>query len=351
MMLILPAAGAPLCVAQPARPGPGSPMRPIRRPGPRVDWGQIEKNLLAFAKEHYPPFLAARLEKLKQGDRPQYHRALMRLGMQYRKVEQYRKRNGQLAEALLAEYRLRMTAEHVAEQYRAAAEDQRDALLKSLRQEAAKAFDASQKRRKLELADLQKRLDLLNKSLEQRKASRDVLVARFVERLLAGRTTTRPSPGPVTRPFERRPMPFIRRRQPQRPGPAEGGATARPGQFWGTGRGDMGRMPRPARTWRTDPELVKIIGRQSQLMRRARELARIHRRANDESKRAQTKAQLDDVAGKYFDVAGERIGLEARRLTQQLGRIRSDIERRGQLREQIIEKYISRLLYVDTPEL
>jgi len=142
-----------------------------------------------------------------------------------------------------------------------------------------------------------------------------------------------------------------RHRQAAHPAGPPGAKPNRPGRF--DPRGPRGRMhpagpPRwPFHNWdaleRTDPEMYKLLKKDSELERQTRELAIQYRRASGEQ-RAEIREQLKESVDKHFQVRQERRLLELKRLEAELKRLREAIERRDEARETLVGDRVLELL-------
>ena len=371
--ILLAATAASLAQA----PVPRSPRqaRSGTRRGPWPDPAKVEKTIRQFARDHLPAFVDEKLTALKQ-DKPQTYRMwLGRLSAIHMQHLRLKGASPKLAAAGLAESSLRLEVEYVAARCRGAESDQRAGLREQVWDIAGKLFDASQNRRRLQLADFQKRLERIRSSLKKREADRADIVAKFIEGVLAPPTwpASRPMRRPTSRPA-RRPMGWPTSRPTTGRGPGGPSAIQRPGfQFqqdrdpqraallserqeseparrWQRPRTEWRGTPRRMLLHRVYPQLAKVFEEQNRLMRKARELGRKYRRA-PEADRPAIKAELKTIAEKWFEASGKRTAFEARRIEKQLERIKTDIDRRQRLRDQILLKYVGSLLLEDTPEM
>ncbi len=343
------------------------PMHPRHRPAGRPFGAEAEAKVRRFAKEHFPAFLDEKLTAMK-ADKPQAYRTWIgRLAGMRQRHERLKVRNPKLAEAALAEDWLRVEVEYMAARYRAATGEKKATLREDISEKAGGLFDATQKRRLLEVADFQKRLGEIQTNLKRRETRRKSVVAKFVADNLARRRhpATRPasrrSPRPASRPaarpgripgprMEQRILGLIQANQPERARHLRELKESDPRKYWRTLWREWHVARRRMLMRRFNPALAKVLADLDRLQREARRLGREYRKA-DAVGRPGIKTKLQAVAAKWFDVSNERIRLEAKRIEKHLDRIKADIERRRRLRSQILLKYVGGLLLEDTPEM
>jgi hypothetical protein len=92
-----------------------------------------------------------------------------------------------------------------------------------------------------------------------------------------------------------------------------------------------------------DPELYELMQADIDLERKALELAASVRRAKgDEQQRL--RADLMKAVEQHFDVRQQRRALQLKRMEEELARLREGIEKRGDIRDAIIQQRLSELL-------
>lgn len=146
-------------------------------------------------------------------------------------------------------------------------------------------------------------------------------------------------------------------RRPERPGDGP----PRPGSPFGPPglRGDR-PMDTPFGVWpgrgeearlealqKYDPELYELEKKDRELERSSVELGQHYRRLSPEQQRERGQAMknaLQTNVDKHFEVRQARRQLQLKRLEEELNRMRAAIERRNELRKQIVERRVMELI-------
>ncbi len=191
----------------PPGPGPGGPPhRPMRPgaegiapggPGPRMGGPdgmhkppmfpptqEEQEALLAFARQHFPEMIT-RLDALKKDDPQAYKRVSRRMWPRLQIMKEAYERDPQgLGKILIDEKKLEDQIRTKVRAY----QQERDSTRKSavgaeLRQLLDQQFDVRLQRRRLELADLQKRLEEQTKRVDSMAAKKQDLVQRQFDRI------------------------------------------------------------------------------------------------------------------------------------------------------------------------
>lgn len=92
-----------------------------------------------------------------------------------------------------------------------------------------------------------------------------------------------------------------------------------------------------------DPEMYELEKSDRELDRQTLDLSEQYRRAPVDKREALQK-QLAEAVSKHFDVRQSRRKLHLKRLTDELEKLRESIERRNDVRDQIIGKRVSELM-------
>jgi hypothetical protein len=140
--------------------------------------------LLEFAREYLPEH-AARLERLREDDPAMYRRALRRLAPHlFRMKEVYDRDPRGIGPLIIEDFKLEERVREFAERYRQAATDtDKTAAAAELRAVLVRQWEVRMERRRLELAELERRLAEQRERLEQRAARRDEMIQRQFDRL------------------------------------------------------------------------------------------------------------------------------------------------------------------------
>lgn len=188
-------------------PGPGGPphrpMQPGREgmgpggPGPRVGGPEglhkppmfpptqeEQEQLLAFAKEHFPE-MVTRIELLKKEDPQAYKRISRRMWPRLQIMKEAFERDPQgLGKILIDEKKVEDQIRLKARSYQQERDGTRKASVGAeLRALLEQQFDLRLQRRRLELADLQKRLEDQTKRVDSMAAKKQDLVQRQFDRI------------------------------------------------------------------------------------------------------------------------------------------------------------------------
>lgn len=92
-----------------------------------------------------------------------------------------------------------------------------------------------------------------------------------------------------------------------------------------------------------DPEMYELEKSDRELDRQTLDLSEQYRRA-PKDKRETLQKQLAEAVSKHFDVRQSRRELHLKRLTEELEKLRESIERRSDVRNEIIGKRVSELI-------
>ena len=92
-----------------------------------------------------------------------------------------------------------------------------------------------------------------------------------------------------------------------------------------------------------DPEMYELEKSDRELDRQTFDLSEQIRRI-PENKRGAFVEQLAEVVGKHFDVRQARRELHLKRLEEELETLRASIERRSEVRDEIISKRVNELI-------
>lgn len=199
-----PPADPPSDEGQPTdQPAEGPPRRPPRLPGQRLLserpphagrpsrqplTEEQEAELLEFIQEH----LSQRYEdfvKLSETKPRHYQFVMARMWAWY---EQWKVMSPEAQEASITEHDLRMEAFMVLRRWRETEDPDEKAQLKAeLRDALGKHFDAEQRLREIQLAQLEERIERVRQELQQRAEDRDAIVTEHMERMLEFRSRRR----------------------------------------------------------------------------------------------------------------------------------------------------------------
>lgn len=181
-------------------PGPGPGPRGPRPSGPgdgpearrrfgdhdemRLPSKEEIEELLAFAKEHFPE-MAEHASELRESDPAMFRRLMRRVLPRLRMMKDVYDRDPQgLGRLVIADHRLNEKIRRAARDYRRAVEgDAKKAAGDQLRALLAEQWDVRMERRRLELADFEKRLAEQKRRLDERAARRDELLQQQFDRL------------------------------------------------------------------------------------------------------------------------------------------------------------------------
>ncbi len=173
-----------------ARPGPHHKQRrppPFERgkrqpPGPkrghfRFFEPEQERRLLDFMKQHFPA-MHTRLIAQRRDDPEMFKHALGRLVPTMINLMAAVKRNPQLGQVMIEDYKLEQDIRDVIRRYHAQATDGpgKESLKEQIRQLLTEQFDKRQVRRELEIEELERRIDQQKKRLAEREKNRASLI-------------------------------------------------------------------------------------------------------------------------------------------------------------------------------
>jgi len=94
-----------------------------------------------------------------------------------------------------------------------------------------------------------------------------------------------------------------------------------------------------------DPETQALREKEGKLEGDVQKIIKDYNSSKDKDERAKLKKQLEEVSGQQFEVRQQYRELEVKRLETELARIRESIQKRNEIREQIIKRRIAQLLH------
>jgi len=166
--------------------GPPHAGRPSRQPLTE----EQEAELLKFVQEHLPSQYED-FVKLSETKPRNYQFVMARMWAWY---EQWKVMSPEAQEASITEHNLRMEAFMVLRRCRETEDPDKKAQLKAeLREAMGKHFDAEQRLREIQLAELEERIEQVRQELQQRAEDRDAIVTEHMERMLQFRSRRRDS--------------------------------------------------------------------------------------------------------------------------------------------------------------
>ncbi len=179
------------------RPGPRDRGRPGRGPmgdrpdrsgpgGPDPDFLTPEQvdRLMGFIKENLPQFherLAAARQNNPAAFRLMIHQAARRLFP----IVRMKFENPELAEKMIAEFKAQIVIDDLTQRYRKASRAEREQLKPQLRQHVATRFDMRLERLRIEIRNLQRRLDEAKQELTDQEENKQELIDERLDDLLS----------------------------------------------------------------------------------------------------------------------------------------------------------------------
>ena len=143
----------------------------------------MEQRILGLIQAHQPE-RARRLRELKKSDPPKYWRTLWREWHVARRRMLMRRFNPALAKVLADLDRLQREARRLGREYRKADAVGRPGIKTKLQAVAAKWFDVSNERIRLEAKRIEKHLDRIKADIERRRRLRSQILLKYVGGLL-----------------------------------------------------------------------------------------------------------------------------------------------------------------------
>jgi hypothetical protein len=176
-------------------PGPGGSPGPggaaLRRPGLRPGMSPDEpvtleqtRQIMDFARENFPQ-LYDRLERLRQHDLQKFAQVLHDTRGRLLPILEASRRDPEVAKKMIAEQRLQLAINELAEKYRQTRSDaERAQLGAEVQAKVRERFEMFQSRMRMEIERLRKRLDEQEKKLADREQKKEEMVRGEMERLL-----------------------------------------------------------------------------------------------------------------------------------------------------------------------
>ncbi len=95
----------------------------------------------------------------------------------------------------------------------------------------------------------------------------------------------------------------------------------------------------------TDPEAKKLREKEESLVAEIEALAGQYNSSKDKDERAKLKKSLEDLVTQQFDIRQQYRELQVKRLEKELAQIRESIQKRTEIRQQIIKRHIAQMLH------
>jgi hypothetical protein len=93
-----------------------------------------------------------------------------------------------------------------------------------------------------------------------------------------------------------------------------------------------------------DPDMEKLNRSVHEIEQQSHELLRKYAETDDAGLKEKAKAQLRDMLTKQFDLQNERRSLELTRIEERLGKLRDQLKRRTDARDQIVDRHLQSLV-------
>jgi hypothetical protein len=186
----------------PAQASPGE--RPPRggRPSLQPLTAEQQAELLKFVQEHLPSQYED-FVKLSETKPRNYQFVMARMWAWY---EQWKVMSPEAQEASITEHELRMEAFMVLRKFRETEDPaEKEQIKAELREALERHFDAEQRLREVQLAELEECIGQVRQELQQRTEDRDAIVAENMEQMLKFRSRHRDNPPEGERPADATP--------------------------------------------------------------------------------------------------------------------------------------------------
>jgi hypothetical protein len=165
------------------RPRYGRGMGPGGPPDPR----QMEE-FMKFAEKEFP-LLADRMKQARE----KHPRGMMEIKKRIGELMRLRRENPELAEKVIAQHRNEMKVADLHRQYRhARTQEERDAIAGEIRAEMETGFELRIERLRLEIDQLEKRLNEAKQNLVNQEQNKSTLIEEQFQKLIAEKVPTPP---------------------------------------------------------------------------------------------------------------------------------------------------------------
>jgi hypothetical protein len=146
--------------------------------------------LLDLARQHFPR-IYERLIRARQNDPAAFRRMWRRVSSNLVRLQEIKKRDPQLAQKLIVQQQAEMEIFDLRQSYKAASSEAERARIRTeVRNQLEIKFNARIERLKAEAADLRRRLDEQARRLADQERSKDQLIDKELEQVLARRGPT-----------------------------------------------------------------------------------------------------------------------------------------------------------------
>ena len=156
------------------------PREGARRPAPPVN----PEEVLGWLKENEPDLFRHLSQMQEEGRREEAQRVLGEASLRMRELADLKLRDPKGYERIQELRRLEREGMGLAEQARKASPDEKEAATKKLNENLSRQFDLREEQRVRELTELKRRVEMLEKSVGDRKAAKEKIVERRRRELL-----------------------------------------------------------------------------------------------------------------------------------------------------------------------
>ena len=166
--------------APPGGDRPGMPREGGRRAPPPFN----PEEVLGWLKDNEPEMFRRLTQMQEEGRREEVQRALAEVSMRMRELADLKQRDPNAYEKMQDMRRLEREGMELAAQARRASPDAKEEASKKLQENLAKQFDLREEQRVREITELKRRVEMLEKSLLDRKAAKERIVEKRRRELL-----------------------------------------------------------------------------------------------------------------------------------------------------------------------
>ena len=142
------------------------------------------EEVLGWLKDNEPEMFRRLTQMQEEGRREEVQRALAEVSMRMRELADLKQRDPNAYEKMQDMRRLEREGMELAAQARRASPDAKEEASKKLQENLAKQFDLREEQRVREITELKRRVEMLEKSLLDRKAAKERIVEKRRRELL-----------------------------------------------------------------------------------------------------------------------------------------------------------------------